>query len=144
MPNPDPMSGVAVSTSDLRDPATGEKLFAVKAAIAPAAGPIDVPADTPVVTVVRAFWDSPTIRAIRAMVIAAFSAASLAALYLVWTAGNIKKVDWSAVAFAFENAFVIGLAGLLFAWLKTRDNNPTNLRAAKSPDLLTPAPPTGG
>ncbi len=116
----------------------------ISAPLAPATGPIvvGVPqvvrADTGrlaqepmVVVTVKAFWDSPTIKAARAIIFSAILAV-LAVLFTtfagVWTSGHSifepGVINWRATEVASEIAAGTILATAFFAYLKRRDNNP--------------------
>lgn len=115
----------------------------ISAPLAPAKGPITIvpdvvratdgaPAKEPMVVVaVKAFWDSPTVKAARnvigAAILAVFGVLAVTCAG-VWTNGHSifekGRIDWRATETAAEIAAGTILTSAFFTWMKRRDNNP--------------------
>lgn len=103
----------------------------LSAPLAAAKGPIDLPAESLVVVTVKKFWDSPTAKAIKGVLITAVAAVSLAlgATFLTtWSNGRsiFEKgaVDWRKTEIACEVAGGGVIVAALMGWARKRDNNP--------------------
>lgn len=98
---------------------------ALVAPLSPKSGPIAGEAGTFVVTVVKAFWDSPTIKAIRAAVLTALGLALLVfATQIISSNGNLSNVNWDTTEKAAIAAAAFSLASAYAAWWKRKDNDP--------------------
>lgn len=88
-------------------------------------GPLSGAAGSLVVTVVKDFWQSPTIKAIRAAVIAAIGIALFGvAMQIVSVNGDLSKIDLQTTEKLFIGAVAFSLASAYAAWWKRRDNDP--------------------
>jgi hypothetical protein len=108
----------------------------LSAPLAPATGPIDVPepvaakggtpgAEPMVVVVVKKFWQSATIKALRNAVGVAVGAALLVvALQVVSVSGDVAQINWQTTQKAAIGAAAFSIAAAYAAWWKSRDNNP--------------------
>lgn len=103
----------------------------LSAPLAPSKGPIDGKAESLVVVTVKNFKDSPTYKAIRAVVLSAVAIVGITfgnAILNVWASGksvfDANAIDWRATERIAEIAagpvLVAGLMGLM----KYKDNNP--------------------
>lgn len=117
---PDVVTTLSRTASEL--PAPG---VVTAAPVAPKTGSIDVPAGSPVVVVAQHFWDSPTIKAARNLVLGAVGAGLFAVALKIVGAGSVIGLDWIEVRNIAINATVLALAAGFMAWWKVRDNNPT-------------------
>lgn len=108
--------------------ATGEALTPGTLLLAPLAtkrGPLAGEAGSLVVTVVKDFWDSPTIKALRAAVGTALGLSLLAVSGQVMAAsGDLAAVNWQTTQKIAIAAGAFSLASAYAAWWKRRDNDP--------------------
>lgn len=102
------------------------------APVAPPSGPIDVVAGSPVVVVAKAFWDSPTVKAARNLILGAVGTGLAAVALKVIGAGAVIGLDWTEVRNIGINAAVLSLAAGFTLYWKTRDNNPV-INGGKKP-----------
>lgn len=96
------------------------------AQLAPAKGPIPVAPGTPVVVVVQSFWASPTIKALRGIVVASWLAFLGYALGKIVEAHGLDGIDWHSVIHVGLNVGVLNGALGISALLRVHDNNPVN------------------
>lgn len=97
----------------------------ITAPMAPKNGPLAGEAGSLVVTVVKNFWDSPTIKAIRNAVAAAFGIALFGvAMQVVSVNGDLGQINWQTTQKLFIGAVAFSLASAYAAWWKRRDNDP--------------------
>lgn len=98
----------------------------IAAPLAPKKGPIpNTESGHLVVTVVKDFWESPTIKAIRNAVITAVGLAVLVvAVQVVAVQGDLSQVNWQTTQKAAIAAAAFSLASGYAAWWKKRDNDP--------------------
>lgn len=101
------------------------------APLAPAKGPIDMPAESLVVVTVKKFWDSKTAKAIKGVLAAAFAAVLIVfgtTCLNVWAAQKSildpGAVDWRNTERAAEIAGGGVLVAAVMAWARKIDNNP--------------------
>jgi len=134
-----PVSEVTAPTGTAPQPGT---LEAVKAAglgagdniVAPlvsASGPIEHVVGTPVVLIVKSFWDSPTIKTARNIILAclATNAALLGAQFMnVWASGHsifdASAINWATQLRAMEITSGPIIVAAIMAWSKKRNNDP--------------------
>jgi hypothetical protein len=101
------------------------------APLAPAQGPITGPPESLVVVTVKSFWNTPTWKAVRAVILSAVAVVCITfgnAILNVWSSGksvfDAGAIDWKATERVAELAagpiLVAGLMGLM----KRKDNNP--------------------
>ena len=111
---------VATTVADLKK---GVGSYAT-AVVAPKEGPINVPPGTPVILVVKRFWESPTIKKLVHVVIAAWGVFLAYVGFEIVKAGDLWGVDWKSVAREGANvAALSALAGYGIS-LKQKDNDP--------------------
>ena len=97
----------------------------ITAPLAPQKGPVQGEAGTFVVGVLKNFWQSPTIVAIRNAVLAAFSIAILGlAMQVVSVNGDLWQINWQTTQKLFIGAVAFSLASAYAAWWKRHDNDP--------------------
>jgi hypothetical protein len=101
------------------------------APLAPSTGPINAPAESMVVVAVKKFKDSPTYKAIRAVVLSAVAVVGITfgnAILNVWSSGksvfDAGAIDWRATERVAEIAAGPVLIAGLMALMKKKDNNP--------------------
>lgn len=101
------------------------------APLAPSKGPIDAPAESMVVVAVKRFKDSPTYKAVRAVILSAVAVVGITfgnAILNVWASGKSVfdegAIDWKATERVAEIAAGPVLVAGLMALMKKKDNNP--------------------
>ncbi len=101
------------------------------APLAAAKGPIDAPAESLVVVTVKKFWDSPTAKAIKGVLVAAFAAVVLvfgSTCLTTWAAQKSifdkGAIDWRNTERAAEIAGGGVIVAGIMAWARKVDNNP--------------------
>jgi len=129
MPDEPMVSGITVPPQVLAPaPASAAELpkpgEMAAAPVIPAKGPAGQAAGSPVIVVVQKFWDSPTIKGARAMVLVALGGGITVIATQVTMNGGIKGLDWRAVLNVAINAALVSLAGGWMAYKRKHDNNP--------------------
>ena len=101
------------------------------APLAPAAGPINAPAESLVVVTVKNFFDTPTWKAMRTVLQAAGGAVILVlggTFLSTWAAGKsileAGAVNWRTLEVACEVAGGGVIVTAVMGWAKVHDNNP--------------------
>ena len=95
------------------------------APLAPKSGQIPGESGSLVVTVVKNFWESPTIKAIRNVVIGAVGLAFFGvAAQIMAVNGDLMQVNWQTTEKIAIGTIAFSLASAYAAWWKTRDNDP--------------------
>jgi hypothetical protein len=111
---------IATTVADLKK---GVGSYAI-AVVAPKEGPINVPVGTPVILVVKHLWESPTVKKLIRVVIAAWGVFLAYVGFEIVKAGDLWGVDWKMVAREGANvAALSALAGYGIS-LKSKDNDP--------------------
>lgn len=88
-------------------------------------GPLAGAAGSLVVTVVKNFWESPTIIAIKNAVLAAVGVALFGvAMQIASVKGDLGQINWQTMQKLFIGAVAFSLASAYAAWWKRRDNDP--------------------
>lgn len=103
----------------------------LSAPLVAAKGPIDLPAESLVVVTVKKFWDSPTAKAIKGVLVAAFAAVVLvfgSTCLTTWAAQKSifdkGAIDWRNTERACEIAGGGVIVAAVMGWARKRDNNP--------------------
>lgn len=103
---------------------------AVTAVLAPATGGFNARPESLVATTVKAFWQSPTIKAARRIILSAIGAVVLVvgnAFINVWSVGksltDAGAIDWRATERTAEIAAGTILVAAVMAWFRVHDNN---------------------
>jgi hypothetical protein len=97
----------------------------ISAPLAPKRGPIAGEAGTFVVTVLKDFWKSATIVALRNAVGAAIGIALFGvAMQIVSVNGDLSQINWQTTQKLAIGAIAFSLASAYAAWWKRRDNDP--------------------
>ena len=101
------------------------------APLAPSKGPIDAPAESMVVVAVKKFKDSPTYKAVRAVILSALAVVGITfgnAILNVWSSNksvfDSGAIDWRTTERVAEIAAGPILIAGLMALMKKKDNNP--------------------
>ena len=129
-PEVSPLSPPAPATIQAAKEAGATAGTVLSAPLAPASGPIAGQPESLVVTVLKGFWQSPTVKAARNAIIGATSAAvAVLGVQILAANGDIFSVNWQTTEKAAIAALAFNLATAYMTWWKTRDNNPVNLRA---------------
>jgi hypothetical protein len=98
----------------------------ISAPLTAKSGDIQLPPGSFVVTVVKGFWQSPTIVAIRNAVFAAVGLALLGVAGQVMAAnGDLSQINWQNTQKIAIGTICFALASAYAAWWKKRDNDPT-------------------
>jgi hypothetical protein len=98
---------------------------AITAPMSPKSGPIAGVAGSFVVTVIKDFWQSPTIKAIRNAVFAAVGIALFGvAMQVVSVNGDLGQINWQTTQKLAIGAVAFSLASAYAAWWKRKDNDP--------------------
>lgn len=88
-------------------------------------GPVDAASGAFVVTVLKNFWESPTIVAIKQAVYAAIGIALFGvAMQVVNVNGDLSQINWETTQKLAIGAIAFSLASAYAAWWKRRDNDP--------------------
>lgn len=97
----------------------------ITAPLAPKEGAIPGKSGDFVTTVLKNFWESPTIQKLRnAVGLAILLALGVIAVDVIEANGDVKKIDWNVTSNAAIAAGAFSLASGYAAWLKKRDNDP--------------------
>jgi hypothetical protein len=104
------------------------------APLASSSGAIDHPSGSLVVTVVKGFWESPTIKAIWHVVAGAVGLAILGVAGQIMAAsGDITAMNWQTTEKIFIGTLAFALASAYAAWWKTKDNDPVKQGGGATP-----------
>ena len=99
----------------------------VVVSIAPPSGRIDAKPETLVAVAVKSFWDSPTVKKTRTVIVTALGGGLALICGAVLTQGSIFGLNWPKVLHLAADAVAVALAAAYSGWfLKRKDNNPVN------------------
>lgn len=122
--NPPPVPAPATIAEAKAIPGFGEGT-PVTAPMSPKSGPLEGAAGSLVVTVIKNFWQSPTIIALRNAVITAVGLAFFGvAMQVVSVNGDFSKIDLQTTEKLFIGSVAFTLASAYAAWWKRKDNDP--------------------
>jgi hypothetical protein len=97
----------------------------ITAPLAPKSGPVPGKSGDFVVGVLKDFWESPTIKALRNAVVTAVGLGVLAVVGQVLAAnGDLWAVNWQTTQKIAIAATAFSLASAYAAWWKRKDNDP--------------------
>lgn len=124
-PTPGPPPEPPKTLDEARAQGVAAPGLVVVAPLAPKTGPIPGKPGDFVGTVLKSFWDSPTIKSLRnAIVLAILVGGGIVASEIIKVKGNWEAMDWHVTLDAAGAAALLSLAFGYAAWLKVRDNDP--------------------
>ena len=122
---PTPVVPAPATIEDARSAGLAVAGTQLAAPLSPKNGPIVGEAGSLVVTVVKNFWQSPTIVAIKNAVYAAVGIALFGvAMQVVGVNGDLAQINWQTTQKLAIGAAAFSLASAYAAWWKRHDNDP--------------------